>query len=350
MSSTIDRVRGVSGVAVVLISVHAAPAHALLFEEHDHGGHRILLVRDCGSFVGDWEKRGDSFVPRCEPWQQTFSYRGSYEARDGRERHYVGDPAQLDALLRRNQYAEVWLLSGGGSLQAGVEMGRMFRQRQMTVRVPSAGRIQAAVPGARLFRQGYCVSACTVAFMGGLFRLVDEGATYEVHSASTVQQDLPAATRELLVQGDFAGIARNARLQARFRALQLLTHFQNTLVTPLRVAPRRENDDEFFRWARNFPLPIPYTAAQAALDRQRIASEGAAAAQDIIMRIERDAMQWAIGDLRAAIPQLGPRAGAALRMLEAMYDVSIKEQAVLTRETMLRMGYITEEIPLVGRN
>jgi hypothetical protein len=36
-------------------------------------------------------------------------------------------------------------------------------------------------------------------------------------------------------------------------------------------------------------------------------------------------------------------------MLEAMYDVSIKDTASLTRETMLSMGYLTQELEAPGK-
>lgn len=304
----------------------AAPAEGrLLFEPHRLSDGRLVLVaRDCGRLSEDAERV-------CEPWETRFSGSGEYRRRDGRTATYRGDDAALNDLLSRQRYAEVWLISGGGSLDAGIRMGRVLRRHRMTVRVP---------------RNFSCVSACTVAFMGGLFRYVDEGATYEVHSASTVSSGMSERLEADAARGEFRDFAEWARVLSRLTAIQLFTHFQNTLIIPTGARPRPENDDNFRRWAQDVPSRGFYTAAQEATDRQRMAAEGVAAAQDIMMRIERTAMDAAIADLRDLIArgQLGPRAEPALRMVEAMYDVSIKETAVLSRETMLRMGYITQDV------
>ena len=236
-------------------------------------------------------------------------------------------------MLRSGAYAEVWLVSGGGNLQAGVEVGRTLRRYGATVRVPNGLS---------------CVSACTVAFMGGLFRYLDDGATFKVHSASAAQSGLSRHDAALMARGDFEALAARQQVVGRFLARQLMTHFQNTLLRTVRAPQRDENDDDFPDGAARSVPPLPYDAREAAADRARLAAEGAAAAQDIVMRIEREAMRWAIADLRrelAARPaEFGPRAEPALRMVEVMYDVSIMETASLTRETMVRMGYLTQEV------
>jgi hypothetical protein len=43
------------------------------------------------------------------------------------------------------------------------------------------------------------------------------------------------------------------------------------------------------------------------------------------------------------------RAGPALNMVETMYTVSIKETQSLSRETMLRMGFLTQELDATPR-
>lgn len=334
-SSTTDRRRaGVIVAAALLVLVAVEPVAALRFESIERDdGRRILRVRDCGIF----EPRSG-----CEEWERGFRMAGNYRRLNGGVHRYAGDPAVLHRLLadarqRGRPYDEVWLYSGGGHLDAGIDMGRVLRRHGMTVRV---------VRGTR------CVSACTVAFMGGLFRFVDEGATYEVHAGSWVSGSLGDRNEALIARGDFAAIAEFYRVDARKTARQLLTHFQNTLIIPLNARAQDEDDRVFAEWARR-PSSRPfYSERQAALDRQRIAAEGLAAAQDILMRMERDAMAAAVADLEAMVRAnaLGPRAGPALRMVQAMYDVSIMETAVLTRETMLRMGYITHDVAMEGRN
>jgi hypothetical protein len=55
-------------------------------------------------------------------------------------------------------------------------------------------------------------------------------------------------------------------------------------------------------------------------------------------------MAAAIADMQAIQPSLGKRAGPAIDMVSAMYMTSIKETSALSHETMLKMGYITEDI------
>ena len=132
---------------------------------------------------------------------------------------------------------------------------------------------------------------------------------------------------------------------ARFRARQLLTHFQNTLLLYTTTPPRGENDQAFIRDAEDMRgVSVPYSQSQREQDQQRLRSEGIeSAGQDIMMRIERDSMQAAIEELRGRLPGLGLRAEPALKMLEAMYDVAILDTQSLSRQTMLRMGYLTRD-------
>ncbi|HVQ12457.1 MAG TPA: hypothetical protein VMS40_02660, partial [Vicinamibacterales bacterium] len=236
-----------------------------------------------------------------------------------------------------------WFFSGGGDLKAGVELGRRLRDYGMTVRVPNRIRLQNAT-GRKQPRDVYCVSSCTVAFMGGLFRYMDDGATYRVHAASGYQGGIDKETLTQVAKGDFVEIARFEQIGARRIAKQLLRHFQNTLLKLVRAPQQVEDDQEYINWAVRARPRLPYTNEQLAADRNKLGREGIGAAQDILMRLERDAMSWAINDLRAELPQLGPRAEPALKMLEAMYDVSILDTQGLTRQTMLRMGYLTQDV------
>jgi hypothetical protein len=54
-------------------------------------------------------------------------------------------------------------------------------------------------------------------------------------------------------------------------------------------------------------------------------------------------MDRAIREIRAMTPRLGRRADAALAMLASMFDTSsILETNSMPRETLVKMGYITE--------
>ena len=82
-----------------------------------------------------------------------------------------GESQRLSAALNRaGAVDEVWLVSPGGASDEGVKMGREIRARGLTTRIP-AGQM--------------CASACSVAFLGGLFRYVDPGAAYGIHMFST---------------------------------------------------------------------------------------------------------------------------------------------------------------------
>ena len=309
-------------IAAALLA--ATPAQALKFEpvsakDLPAGVKSALWVRDCGRAFGD---------KQCSESETMFS---------------VGDSARLAAQLMARRYDEVWLASGGGVLDEGLAIGEVLRRFQMTVRVP---------PG----RQ--CVSSCTVAFLGGAFRFIDEGATYEVHAASLfldtdlddpwmkdVAADPPAGLVEWndrLLNG--FDLQRHRISGSRESAQQLLLHFQKAL-HPLGQLPagREETNRDLLRkWVRA-ATPSSYRgSAQLQRDVDAVRREGVVAVQQILMRLERDGMQVAIDELRQMIPNLGPRAEPALRMLETMYSSRITGTASLSYETLLQMGYITK--------
>lgn len=64
---------------------------------------------------------------------------------------------------------EVWLNSPGGDSEEGQAMGRAIRESGVPTRIRS---------------HGFCVSACSVAFLGGVFRAIEPGGAYTVHMFS----------------------------------------------------------------------------------------------------------------------------------------------------------------------
>jgi hypothetical protein len=86
---------------------------------------------------------------------------------------------------------EVWLFSPGGSLQDGLEIGRIIRAHRIVTRVPNGAR---------------CISACNFMFMGGVLRYVGASATIEVHMFSDMMVEklmdhlrrLPTTSTELV--------------------------------------------------------------------------------------------------------------------------------------------------------
>ena len=68
----------------------------------------------------------------------------------------------------------VWLNSPGGNLFAGMQMGRIIRQHGASTYIINS----------RTLLPGECYSACSMAFLGGVYRFNDNGARYGVHRAS----------------------------------------------------------------------------------------------------------------------------------------------------------------------
>jgi hypothetical protein len=340
--------RAIAGLSLLLSVGRPAPADALKFEpiDDDGRGRAVLLVRDCGDMAEDWVSSGRS---RCAGQEESFSGRGQYPDAAGVVRFYGGDAQRLRAELSARTYQEVWLLSGGGDLVEGIDMGHTLRAAGMSVRVPNRETLRLAT--ALTPRQAgplSCVSACTVAFMGGLFRAVDDGATYQVHSASGFS-DLGAERRDALLAAFEAGgtraLALAAAQRSRSTSARMLRLFHDALVFPLAnaAALRRQRDEALGPWERGSSSP-DYPEAESRRDAALIQLEGAAAMQDMLMKLERRAMDGALADLQRLAPRLGPRTDKALAMLVAMYDVSIKESFILTPETLFEMGYVTQDV------
>jgi hypothetical protein len=68
----------------------------------------------------------------------------------------------------------IWLNSGGGNLFAGMQLGRVIRQHGASTYMIDS----------RTLLPGECYSACSLAFLGGVYRFGDNGARYGVHRAS----------------------------------------------------------------------------------------------------------------------------------------------------------------------
>jgi hypothetical protein len=104
----------------------------------------------------------------------------------------VDTPEALQAFLKRSIYTPdtvIYLNSLGGDLGAGMEVGRVIRDAHLNTGVARNSRdpSQANTIDLNSFSRvypGYCVSACSLAFLGGVAREVKPGATYAVHQVS----------------------------------------------------------------------------------------------------------------------------------------------------------------------
>lgn len=297
--------RALAVLTAVAAQVCCSDAQALQMALHRFDdGSEALIVRDCESTPQH----------QCEKHETQFS---------------AGDSARLEAMLSRRGYSEVLLISGGGSLDEGVKVGEVLRKYGMAVRVPSGHR---------------CISACTVAFLGGVIRTVDEGASYEVHAYSGVRSALGDEERALIVSYPEQALASRAmreRQSARRWAARLLAYAQRMVggrpdLGAIEVALAVESS----------LVPRYVSNGKMARDVSRVRLEGAAAAHTAVMAIERDAMEEAIEQLRTRVSTLGPRAGHAINILNTMFSSDITRTFKLTREVLLQMGYIT---PFVRR-
>jgi hypothetical protein len=91
----------------------------------------------------------------------------------------------------------VWLNSPGGNLFAGMQLGRIIRKHGASTHIVNY----------RTLLPGECYSACSLAFLGGVYRFANNGAHYGVHRASLqagpradgdLGQDLSAAIRSYI--------------------------------------------------------------------------------------------------------------------------------------------------------
>jgi hypothetical protein len=140
-----------------------------------------------------------AWPPADSPFWQSMSYRlqptpeGTVVVAEGQ----IGpqEAQRLKAQIKRAMaqsggVSEVWFNSPGGDSAQGQEMGRAIR----TLGVPT-----------RIRSRAFCVSACSVAFLGGVFRTVESGGAYTVHMFS-----------------NFSGYSVDQALQNRVKDLQSL--------------------------------------------------------------------------------------------------------------------------------
>ncbi len=188
--------------------------------------------------------------------------------------------------------------------------------------------------------------------------LPEDAATFEVHAASKLSWRQPRdSDQEEFVAAVWGDVQRDGGMRRfiafaakgkREMAAKLFSTFQDTFWLSIKTRDAGRTDSERLHrqrfldaWAKQ--EGFSYTAAQLHRYQELIATEGRAALQDIGMRVERESMHAALEELRIETPQLGARADAALAMLAAMFDTSsILETNEVPRETLVRMGYVTE--------
>ncbi len=293
---------------VILLSLMVAsgPASALKFAPvTTPDGRPVLLVYDCGLFKADGH---------CLEHQKGFS---------GADRNYPGDAAVLDGALRERAYSEVWLYSGGGNLAEGVKVGEVMRRHRTFVVVPDGSR---------------CISACTVAFLGGVLRDVQQKGTYEVHAYSAqggleYKEHLKFTHQD----GEFAldKFVASASGTGQGWAKRLFLYVQQMIGG----APNERLVDGVLERAPDY-LQTYRSRGTSRQDLVRMRIEGIAATQEILMRIERESFESRLAFLKKHADELGARSRPAIKMLEIMFSSRMPGTATLDQVTLKENGYI----------
>lgn len=86
----------------------------------------------------------------------------------------AGAPRRFAALVRSGKIPEgsnVYLDSLGGNLAAGLELGRQFRKASLITALGRRNRDRSGKESPKWVSPGICVSACSYAYFGGLYRI-----------------------------------------------------------------------------------------------------------------------------------------------------------------------------------
>lgn len=278
------------------------------------GDGSILLIYDCGTVGFEDETPGT-----CAPHERSFS--GAERYTNGST--YLGDAETLGRILGSNSFYKIMLASGGGSLDEGVKVGEVFRRHNIFVVVPKGAK---------------CVSACTVAFLGGKIRDVEEGGSYEVHAySSLLQASAEDLARYASPEGAFAfdDFIKSKTQAGRVWAKRLLIYAQRMIGG----APQVREIDEIISSSPDYHKEYHLKGAFKT-DLERIRRYGPAAAQEVMMRIERETFEASLNHLKLHSSRIGARGDNAITILEIMFSSRITGTAALDVNTLRERGYI----------
>ncbi len=248
-----------------------------------------------------------------------------------------GDGYKVDQALSRGRYSQVWLNSPGGNLKEGVNIGLALRKHGTFVRVKSGDS---------------CVSACTVAFLGGVLRTIDRGATYKVHAYSAVRNGFRNAAEESkFLRDPKQYLTEHARSEikstAPYWSAALFEYFRQMILPKPKKrqvaifnTSRHDQLSRYLGTGSGVAYDL-YIKSYLPADLERVTKEGLVAGHDIVMRLEREGMQVAIANLTKAQTQqlLGERAEHAIRLLQTMFESSILSTSSLSQQTLREYGY-----------
>lgn len=339
----------IGGIVLAALALWGQHAGALTFREVEGG--RVLLVRDCN------EKDTEDRLCQVQKRSEDCKDGGFCAVVPGQ---YAGDGEQLRRLLKAKRYDAVWLQSGGGHVSAGIDVGLALRQATAKVVVPSNAQ---------------CVSACTIAFMGGLIREVIDARSFRVHSSSALARQSADYVSEMLHKYMPAGVERDAtkRLDAawdglaerqRLRALvslsELLAYFSD-MSNPRGTGREAERQIARIR-SKAAGNPVDFGANplerfvlgnldmggrdwrvehQHLIDEARF--EGDALKHRLAMKAERDAYAHVLKRMRASLGGTTHNGWyvPGLDKLDAMYTTTIFDTFDPNPEILRVRGYVT---------
>jgi hypothetical protein len=104
--------------------------------------------------------------------------------------------------------AVVVLHSNGNDALAGMQLGRLIRQRSLQTSVGQKRALPSHAPSNRegsadLIEPGECDSACALAFMGGVYREVPPGSLYVIHAIGARVPDLKGGATDPSISREF---------------------------------------------------------------------------------------------------------------------------------------------------
>ena len=109
--------------------------------------------------------------------------------------------------------ADVYFDSPGGSLMDGMQIGSLLRQMGSTTSVGKHGARSSGI------EPGVCFSACSIAFLGGVYRYVPDGSVFGVHRVSRTvrsEQDFDAGQ---IVAAQISSYIRDMGVNSRLFSL-----------------------------------------------------------------------------------------------------------------------------------
>lgn len=166
----------------------------------------------------------------------------------------------------------VQFLSFGGSLFAGMEVGAIIQQHGLNTYVGNSDYLKG---------DNVCASACTLAFIGGLSRVVKADARFSVHAPRMVRPDgsdyLPDekvfsardVSKEHKVMGALLRYVRNQGVDS----LAVAAMYEVFPYGPLEGSSRKLTPQELVLWRIDNSVPVPLDVQQQVLHSDRLRRE-----------------------------------------------------------------------------